>query len=151
MQVLFHKHVWLYSECMPTLHWWIGASSMSPYVISITWGITSDIIIRHWSNFYEVFTYWSWLSYFTVATVTITTKLLLLLLPPLLLLPYYFATKYFAGDILSRCGWIENSTANTWEYSLAPLMLNQQIWVEYSTLENCCDPLYFWVFNDPQV
>ena len=39
------------------------------------------------------------LIYFTVATVTITTKLLLLLLPLLPLLPYYFATKYFAADI----------------------------------------------------
>ena len=99
MQVLFHKHVWLYSEYMPTLHWWIGASSVSPYVITITWGISSDVIIHHWSNAYELFTYWSLLSYFSVATVTIATKLLLLLLPPLPLLPYYFATKYFAADI----------------------------------------------------
>ena len=38
------------------------------------------------------------LSYFTVATVTITTKLLLSLLLLLPLLPYYFATKYFAAD-----------------------------------------------------
>ena len=122
MQVLFHKHVWLYLEYMPTLHWWIGASSVSPYVITIAWGIASDIIIHHWSNAYKLFTYWSLLSYFTVATITITTKLLLLLLPLLPLLPYYFATKYFVADIkLSRCGWIDNSTANTWEYSLAPL------------------------------
>ena len=99
MQVLFHKHVWLYSEYMPTLHWWTGASSVSPYVITVAWGIASDIIIHHWSNAYELFTYWSLLSYFTVATVTITTKLLLLLLLPLPLLPSYFATKYFAADI----------------------------------------------------
>ena len=59
----------------------------------------SDIIIHHWSIAYELFTYRSLLSYFSVATVTIATKLLLLLLPPLLLLPYYFATKYFAADI----------------------------------------------------
>ena len=26
-------------------------------------------------------------------------------------------------------------------------MSNQQIWVEYSTLENYCDPLYLWVIN----
>ena len=37
----------------------------------------SDIIIHHWSIDYELFTYWSLLSYFSVATVTITTKLLL--------------------------------------------------------------------------
>ena len=86
----------------------------------------SDIIIHHWSIAYELFTYWSLLRYFAVATVTIATKLLLLLLPLLPLLPYYFATKYFAADIKSsRCGWIDNATANTWEYSLAPLVSNQ--------------------------
>ena len=126
MQVLFHKHVWLYSEYMPTLYWWIGASSISPYVITIAWGIASGIIIQHWSIAYELFTYWSLLSYFFVATVTIVTKLLLLLLPPLPLLSYYFATKNFAADIKSfMCGWIDNSAANTWEYSLAPLVLNR--------------------------
>ena len=124
MQVLFHKHVWLFTEYMPTLDWWIGASSISPYVITIAWGITSGIIIHHWSIAYELFIYCSSLIYFSVATVTTTTKtqkhlsLLLLLLP---LLSYYFATKYFAVDIKSsRCGWIDNSAANTWEYSLAP-------------------------------
>ena len=126
MQVLFHKHVWLYSEYMPTLHWWIEASSVSPYVIAITWGIASDIIIHHWSNAYELFTYCALLIYFSVATITTTTKLLSLLLPLLPLLSYYFALKYFAADTkLSRCGWIDNSTANTWEYSLAPLVSNQ--------------------------
>ena len=86
----------------------------------------SDIIIHHWSIAYEFVSYWSLLSYFSVATVTIATKLLLLLLPLLSLLPYYFATKYFAADIKSfRCGWIDNSPANTWEYSLAALVSNQ--------------------------
>ena len=118
MQVLFHKHVWLYSEYMPTLHWWIGASSVSPYVIAITWGIASGIIIHHWSIAYELFIYCSLLIYFSVATVTITTKhqkycyYYLYLLPSLPLLSYYFATKYLAADTkLSRCGWIDNSTA----------------------------------------
>ena len=77
MQVLFHKHVWLYMEYMPTLYWWIGASSVSPYVITVAWWMPSDIIIHHWSIAYELFTYWSLLSYFSVATVTITTTLLL--------------------------------------------------------------------------
>ena len=100
MQVLFHKHVWLYSEYMPTLHWWTGASSVSPYVIAITWGIASDIIIHHWSIAYELFTYCSSLIYFSVAAVTIAIKPKILLLLPLLLpLSYYFATKYFAADI----------------------------------------------------
>ena len=143
MQLLFHKHVWLYPEYMPTLHWWIGASSVSPYVITVAWWMSSDIIIHHWSIAYELFTYWSLLFYFSVTTVTITTKPILLLLPLLLLLPYYFAT-----DIKSfRCSWIDNSTVNTWEYSLAPLVSNHQIWIVYSTLENCCDPLYLWVIK----
>ena len=104
MQVLFHKHVWLYSEYMPTLHWWTGASSVSPYVITNTWGIASDIIIHHWSIAYELSIYCSSLIYFSVAIPIITTKYqkhyfyyryLLLPLPPL---SYYFATKHFAAD-----------------------------------------------------
>ena len=55
MQVLFHKHIWLYSEYMPTLHWWIGASSVSPYVMTVTWWTTSGIILHHRSNAYEFF------------------------------------------------------------------------------------------------
>ena len=102
MQVLFHKHVWLYSEYMPTLHWWNGASSVSPYVLTVAWLIAPDIIIHHWSIAYELFTYCSSLFYFSVATVTTTTKTqkyLSLLLLPLSLLSYYFATKHFAADI----------------------------------------------------
>ena len=104
MQVLFHKHVWLYSEYMPTLHWRIGASSVSPYVMIVTWWIASGIIIHHWSDAYELSIYWFTLIYFPVAIVTITTKYqkhyfafitLLLPLPPL---SYYFATKHFAAD-----------------------------------------------------
>ena len=86
MQVLFQKHVWLYSAYMPTLHCWSGASSVSPYVIIVPWSITSDIILHHRSNGYELFIYCSSLIYFSVATVTTTTKLLSLLLP---LLPLY--------------------------------------------------------------
>ena len=147
MQVLFHKHVWLYLEYMPTLHWWTGASSVSPYVITVAWGIASDIIIHHWSIASELFTYWSLLSYFSVATFTVTTKLLLLLLPPLPLLPYYFSTKYFAADIKSfRCGWIDNSAANTQEYSLAPRVESIILgWILYP--RNCCDPLYLSVIK----
>ena len=126
MQVFFHKHVWLYSEYMPTLHWWTGVSSVSPYVITVAWSIASDIILHHRSNAYELFTYCSSLIYFSVATVTITINPKLLLLLPLPLLSYYFATKYFATDIkFSKCDWIDNSAANTWEYSLAPLVWNQ--------------------------
>ena len=83
----------------------------------------SNVIIHHWSIAYELVSDWSLLSYFSVATVTIATKLLLLLLPLLPLPSFYFATKYFAVDTkLSRCGWIDNSTANTWEYSLSQVL-----------------------------
>ena len=104
MQVLFHKHVWLYTEYMPTLHWWTRDSSVSPYVMTVTWWTTSGIIIHHWSSAYEFSIYWFTLIYFSVATVTITTKipktlrLLSLLLLPLPPLSYYFATKHFAAD-----------------------------------------------------
>ena len=148
MKVLFHKHVWLYSEYMPTLYWWIGASSVSPYVITVAWWMPSDIIIHHWSIAYDLISYWSFPSYFSVAIVTIGTKLLLLFLPLLPLLPYYFATKYFATDFKSfRCGWIDNSATNTWEYSFAsPWVESINLgWILY--LENCCDPLHLWVIK----
>ena len=99
MQVLFHKHVWLYSEYMPTLHWWIGASSVSPYVMIVTWWTASGIILHHRSNAYELFTYCSSLIYFSIATVIITIKPKLLVLLPLPLLSYCFATKYFVSYI----------------------------------------------------
>ena len=70
---------------MPTLHWWTGASSVSPYVIAITWGIASGIIIHHWSIANELFIYCASLIYFSVATVTITTKHQ----------KYYFFFRYF--------------------------------------------------------
>ena len=99
MQVLFHKHVWLYSEYMPTLHWWTGASSVSPYVITIAWGIASDIIVHHLSISYELFTYCSLLIYFSVATVIITIKPKLLLLLPLPLSYYFAADIKFLGVV----------------------------------------------------
>ena len=104
MQVLFHKHVWLFTEYIPTLHWWIGASSMSPYVITIAWGITSNIIIHHWSIAYELSIYCSSLINFSIAIAIITTKYqkhyfyYCYLLLPLSPLSYYFATKHFAAD-----------------------------------------------------
>ena len=105
MQVLFHKHVWLYSEYMRTLHWRIGASSVSPYVMTVTWWTASGIILHHRSIAYKLSTYCSSLIYFTVAIAIITTKYqkhyfyYRYLLLPLPLLSYYFATKYFAADI----------------------------------------------------
>ena len=105
MQVLFHKHVWLYSEYMPTLHWWIGANSVSPYVMIVTWWTASGIIIYHRSIAYELSIYCSSLIYFSVAIAIITTEYqkhyfyYCYLFLPLPLLSYYFATKYFAADI----------------------------------------------------
>ena len=95
---------------MPTLHWWTGASSVSPYVITITWGIASDIIIHHWSNAYKLFTYCALLIYFTVATVTIATKLLLLTLPLLPLLSYTTLLLNTLLQILSYPGVVELTT-----------------------------------------
>ena len=105
MQVLFHKHVCLYLGYMPTLHWWTVASSVSPYVMIVTWWTTSGIILHHWSIAYELSIYYSSLIYLFVAIVIITTKYqkyyfcYRYLLPPLTLLSYYFATKHFAIDI----------------------------------------------------
>jgi len=105
MQVLFHKHVWLYSEYMPTLHWWIGASPVSPYVMTITWWTASGIILHHRSIAYELSIYCSPLIYFSIAIVILTIKhqkyyfCYRYLLPPLPRLSYYFATKYLAADI----------------------------------------------------
>ena len=105
MQVLFHKHVWLYLKYMPTLHWWIGASSVSPYVMIVTWWTTSGIILHHRSIAYDLFIYCSSLIYFSAVIAIITTKYqkhyfcYCYLLLPLPLLSYYFATKHFAADI----------------------------------------------------
>ena len=105
MQVLFHKHVWLFTEYMPTLYWWTGASSVSPYVMTVTWWTTSGIILYHRSIAYELPIYCSSLIYFSIAIVIITTKyqkyyfFYCYLLLPLPLLSYYLATKYFAADI----------------------------------------------------
>ena len=92
MQVLFHKHVWLYSEYMPTLHWWTGASS-------VTLCYNYYMRNRIWHN-YPSLIHGLWAVHILfVATVTITIKPKILLLPLLPLLSYYFATKYLAVDI----------------------------------------------------
>ena len=44
MQVLFPKHVWLHTECMPTSHWRTGASHISLRVITVAWWISSKQI-----------------------------------------------------------------------------------------------------------
>ena len=56
MPRMFIPFVPFYFTYCATLHWWIGASSVSPYVITITWWLASDIIIHHWSIAYELFT-----------------------------------------------------------------------------------------------
>ena len=42
MKVLLIKHVWLFTEYMPTLYRWTGASAVSPWVIIVTWWISSN-------------------------------------------------------------------------------------------------------------
>ena len=44
MQVLFPKHVWRHTECMPTSHWRTGASHISLCVITVAWWISSKQI-----------------------------------------------------------------------------------------------------------
>ena len=44
MQVVFPKHVWLHTECMPTSHWRTGASHISLRVIAVAWWISSKQI-----------------------------------------------------------------------------------------------------------
>ena len=43
---------------------------------------------------------------------------------------------------------LTNSAANTWVYSFTSRRVNQQIWVEYSTLENYCEPTRWWAINN---
>ena len=131
MQVLFHKHVWLYSEYMPTLHWWTGASSMSPYVMTVTWSIASGIILHHRYIAYELFLYCSSLIYFSAATFTITTKPKNITFATITFCHhyhYYHITLLLNTllQILSFQVWLNwQPASNTWEYSLAPIVLNQ--------------------------
>ena len=88
--------------------------------------------------------------YYVANVVTLLLLLLLccywLLL--LLLLSYYLATDTLL-QILNLSGVVELTTQLLIleNILLLPLLSNQQIWVEYSTLENCCDPLYLWVIK----
>ena len=105
MEVLFHKHVWLYSEYMPTLHWWTRASSVSPYVMTVTWSIASGITLHHRSIAYELFHifFFAYLLFRCYYYNHYKTQKYYFcyhyFLPPLPLLSYYFATKYLAADI----------------------------------------------------
>ena len=88
--------------------------------------------------------------------VTLTLVLLLLCLYCCHCCYYYrcyCCYHYFATDtllqILSLSGVVELTTQLLILENILwlPLVSNQQIWVEYSTLENCCDPLYLWVIK----
>ena len=167
MQVVFHKHVWLFTKYMPILHWWTGASYVSPYVMTVTWWTTSGIIIHHWSIAYELFTYCSSLIYFSVATVTTTTKTPKHLLFRCYCYNYYKKPKPFIFSvatititiipllllntllqILSYPGVVELTTQL--------LILKNILWLPfcrinkfglYFTHESCCDPLHLWVIK----
>ena len=89
MQVLCHKHVWLFTEYMPTLHWWIGASSISPYVITTAWGIALIHCLRafHILFFaYLLFHCYYYNHYKTPKTFIFTFATVTFIIIPLLLL-----------------------------------------------------------------
>ena len=127
-----HKYVWLYTEYMPTLHWRTGASYISPYVITVTWRMSSDIIIHHRSNAYESFP--TGPCYVTLPLLLSLLLLLplplsvLLLLPLLLLLSHHFATDTLL-QILSLSGVVELKTQLLILENILwlPLVSNQQI------------------------
>ena len=114
--------------------------------------MSSDIIIHHRSNAYESFPTGPF--YVTLPLLLSLLLLLplfmslLLLLPLLPLLSHYFATDTLL-QILSLSGVVELTTQLLIleNILLLPLVSNQQIWVEYSTLADYCDPLYLWVIN----
>ena len=150
MQVLFPKHAWLHTEYMPTLHWRTGASYLSLSVITVAWWIASGILIHHRSNAYEFFLlvlatlhcrYWCHSCYCYSVATAVTLLLLLSLccywLLLLLLLSHYFATDTLL-QILSLSGVVELTTQLLILENILwlPLVSNQQIWVEYSTLWN---------------
>ena len=95
-------------------------------VFTVAWWIPSGIIIHHRSNAYEFFLlvlamllcrYCCHFCYcYTAATVVTLLLLVTVATVAITLLCYW----YFSADTKSfRCGWIDNSTTNTWEYSLA--------------------------------
>ena len=107
---------------MPTLHWWIGASSVSPLVMTVTWRILSNVITNRMPTSFP--------------HIVLAKLLLSQLLQNYCCYRYYYCYYYcycYQTTILlcywslcyrylvSRCGWIDNSTANTCKYSLAPL------------------------------
>ena len=158
MQVLFPKHVWRHTECMPTSHWRTGASHIYLHVIVVAWWISSKQITDPLPT--SLSYYCCYLSCSAATTVTCLALLLLLLLllslatvatyyycsfPPLLLVTVPLLVTLLlllCLQILIFQVWLNltNSAANTREYSLISRRANQQIWVEYSTLENCCEP-----------
>ncbi len=164
MQVLFPKHVWRHTECMPTSHWRTGASHISLRVITVAWWISSKQITDPLpTSLSYCCCYLSCSAAATTVATAVTCLALLLLL--LLLSLATVATCYcchyccslplplLATLLLLLClqilifqVWLNliNSAANTWEYSLTSRRANQQIWVEYSTLENCYDPTRWW-------
>ena len=103
MQVLFHKHVWLYTEYMPTLHWWTGASSVSPYVMTVTWwrirqnypSLIRCLRVFHILVYAYLLSRCYCYNHYKIPKTLLLLSLLLLPLPPL---SYYFATKHFAAD-----------------------------------------------------
>ena len=144
MQVLFPKHVWRHTECMPTSHWRTGASHISLRVIAVAWWISSKQITDPLPT---SLSYCCYLSCSAAAATTVATAvtclalLLLLLLLSLATVATCYCCHYccslpllllvtlplLATLLLLLClqilifqVWLNltNSAANTWEYTL---------------------------------
>ena len=84
-------------------------------------------------------------NHYKIPKTLLLLSLLLLSLPPL---SYYFATKHFAADTKFP-GVVELTTQLLILENILwlPLCRINKFGFEYSTLENCCDPLYLWVIK----
>jgi hypothetical protein len=121
---------------------------VSPYVLTVTWWMSSNIIIHHWSNAYAF-------------RILISAKLLSLLLLLQLLQNcscychycYYCSWNYHTTVLLNTLLQIFSSPSVV-ELTTKLLILANILWLPLcrinksgwnTTRENCCDPLYLWV------
>ena len=91
MQVLFPKHVWRHTECMPTSHWRTGASHISLRVITVAWWISSKQITDPLPTSLSYCCYCCYL-FCSAAATTVATAVTCLALLLLLLLLLSLAT-----------------------------------------------------------
>ncbi len=67
----FHKHVWLFTEYMPTLYWRTGASAVSPWVITVSWWISSN---KSPIQCLRIYLYWSCCVTTAIISITLATN-----------------------------------------------------------------------------